>query len=174
MDAVWEVAPAHRRAELRLLTIHTALAVRDRVRAQELVEEATRGGEVCAELVSVRARLDWYRGRHAEAQEGFREAMILADAEGDGIVGAWSRIHLSGLLEWAGAVEEARAVLPIWDPAALWAKAIGAPELIAHLRGGLPLDEARLRAQAASRQYAKRQRTWFRRRMRDWAAIALP
>ena len=73
-----------------------------------------------------------------------------------------------------GALEEVRAVLPIWDPAALWAKAIGAPELIAHLRGGLPLDEARLRAQAASRQYAKRQRTWFRRRMRDWSAIALP
>ena len=73
-----------------------------------------------------------------------------------------------------GALDEVRAVLPIWDPAALWAKAIGAPELIAHLRGGLPLDEARLRAQAASRQYAKRQRTWFRRRMRDWTAIALP
>ena len=73
-----------------------------------------------------------------------------------------------------GALEEARTVLPIWDPMALWAKAIGAPELIAHLRGDLPLDEARRQAQAASRQYAKRQRTWFRRRMRDWAAIALP
>ncbi|MEZ5772985.1 MAG: tRNA (adenosine(37)-N6)-dimethylallyltransferase MiaA [Defluviimonas denitrificans] len=73
-----------------------------------------------------------------------------------------------------GALEEVRAVLPIWDPTALWAKAIGAPELIAHLRGDLPLDEARRQAQAASRQYAKRQRTWFRRRMRDWTAIALP
>ncbi len=73
-----------------------------------------------------------------------------------------------------GALEEVRAVLPIWNPTALWAKAIGAPELIAHLRGDLPLDEARLQAQAASRQYAKRQRTWFRRRMRDWTAIALP
>lgn len=73
-----------------------------------------------------------------------------------------------------GALEEVRAVLPIWDPAALWARAIGAPELVAHLRGDLPLDEARFRAQAASRQYAKRQRTWFRRRMRDWTTIALP
>jgi tRNA dimethylallyltransferase len=73
-----------------------------------------------------------------------------------------------------GALEEVRAVLPIWDPTALWAKAIGAPELIAHLRRDLPLDEARRQAQAASRQYAKRQRTWFRRRMRDWAAIDLP
>ena len=73
-----------------------------------------------------------------------------------------------------GALDEVRAVLPIWDPAALWAKAIGAPELVAHLRGDLPLDVARLQAQAASRQYAKRQRTWFRRRMRDWTTIALP
>ncbi|MCA9490486.1 MAG: protein kinase, partial [Myxococcales bacterium] len=142
VDAVWEVAPAHRRAELRLLTIHTALAVRDRVRAQELVEEATRGGEVCAELVSVRARLDWYRGRHAEAQEGFREAMILADAEGDGIVGAWSRIHLSGLLEWAGAVEEARAVLadtPPGIPRGLRAR-LEASRLALRAGAGEPID----------------------------------
>ncbi|MGB2893882.1 MAG: tRNA (adenosine(37)-N6)-dimethylallyltransferase MiaA, partial [Albidovulum sp.] len=51
---------------------------------------------------------------------------------------------------------------------ALWARAIGAPELVAHLRGELSLTEATRRAQAASRQYAKRQRTWFRARMRGW------
>ena len=67
-----------------------------------------------------------------------------------------------------GALEEARAVLPIWEPRALWARAIGAPELVAHLRGELSLAEARIRAQAASRQYAKRQRTWYRGRMADW------
>ncbi|AOZ69411.1 tRNA (adenosine(37)-N6)-dimethylallyltransferase MiaA [Rhodobacter xanthinilyticus] len=70
-----------------------------------------------------------------------------------------------------GALEEARAVLPIWEPRALWARAIGAPELVAHLRGELSLAEARIRAQAASRQYAKRQRTWFRARMGAWHKI---
>ncbi len=70
-----------------------------------------------------------------------------------------------------GALEEARAVLPIWEPRALWARAIGAPELVAHLRGELSLEEARGRAQAASRQYAKRQRTWFRARMGAWHKI---
>jgi tRNA dimethylallyltransferase len=73
-----------------------------------------------------------------------------------------------------GALEEARAMLPLWEPEALWAKAIGAPELIAHLRGELTLPEAVAAAQAASRQYAKRQRTWFRARMRGWHNIQRP
>ncbi len=67
-----------------------------------------------------------------------------------------------------GALNEARAVLPRWDPTLNAAQAIGAPELIAHLRGELTIDGAREHAIVASRQYAKRQRTWFRARMRDW------
>jgi tRNA dimethylallyltransferase len=70
-----------------------------------------------------------------------------------------------------GALDEARAMLPHWDPLLLSSKAIGAPELIAHLKGELSLDEAREAAIIASRQYAKRQRTWFRARMKDWRAI---
>ncbi|MGZ3216917.1 tRNA (adenosine(37)-N6)-dimethylallyltransferase MiaA [Paracoccus sp. T5] len=67
-----------------------------------------------------------------------------------------------------GALEEVRAMLPLWDPAQQWAKAIGAPEMIEHLRGQLTLSEAAERAIIASRQYAKSQRIWFRGRMRDW------
>jgi tRNA dimethylallyltransferase len=65
----------------------------------------------------------------------------------------------------AGALEEARANLDGWDPALPSSKAIGAPELIAHLRGQIPLAEAREKALIATRQFAKRQRTWFRARM---------
>ncbi len=67
-----------------------------------------------------------------------------------------------------GALEEARANLTGWDPALLSSKAIGAPELIAHLQGELTLEEAREAATIATRQFAKRQRTWFRSKMRDW------
>lgn len=67
-----------------------------------------------------------------------------------------------------GALEEARVALPHWDPAPPWARAIGAPELIAHLQGALSLTEAETAATQATRQYAKRQRTWFRARMCDW------
>ncbi len=71
----------------------------------------------------------------------------------------------------AGALEEVAAVLPHWAPRAPWAQAIGARDLVAHLRGEVTLAEATARAQAATRQYAKRQRTWFRARMRAWRAV---
>lgn len=67
-----------------------------------------------------------------------------------------------------GALDEVRAMHPLWDPAAQWAKAIGAPELIAHLNGASTVPQAIELSIIASRQYAKSQRIWFRGRMRDW------
>ena len=67
-----------------------------------------------------------------------------------------------------GALDEVRAALPHWQPERPWARAIGAPELVAHLRGEISLTAARDAAILASRQYAKRQRTWFRARMANW------
>ncbi|MBV0890480.1 tRNA (adenosine(37)-N6)-dimethylallyltransferase MiaA [Paracoccus sp. Z118] len=72
----------------------------------------------------------------------------------------------------SGALDEVAAMLHVWDDSAQWARAIGAPELAAHLRGELPLAEARERAVVATRQYAKSQRIWFRNRMRDWISVA--
>lgn len=71
-----------------------------------------------------------------------------------------------------GALEEVRANLATWTPANPSSKAIGAPELIAHLRGEIDLDTARAAAIAATRRFAKRQRTWFRARMKDWRWIS--
>ena len=74
----------------------------------------------------------------------------------------------------AGALDEVAANLPGFDPARPADRAIGAPELAAHLRGEITLEEARARAVVATRQYAKRQRTWFRARMGDWLKVAMP
>jgi tRNA dimethylallyltransferase len=74
----------------------------------------------------------------------------------------------------AGALEEACTELPHWDPARPSARAIGAPELIAHLKGETDLPTAIAAAKLASHQYAKRQRTWFRSRMGGWRAFAFP
>ncbi len=64
-----------------------------------------------------------------------------------------------------GLWEEARAALARADaarpPAPLGA--LGYAQAVEALRGEISRDEAVRRAQAATRQYAKRQRTWFRR-----------
>lgn len=78
----------------------------------------------------------------------------------------------------SGALEEARAALPFWPAPNTgqpppWTRAIGAPELIAHLQGKISLADATAAAILASRQYAKRQRTWFRNRMKDWGHLNL-
>ena len=78
------------------------------------------------------------------------------------------------LMLQGGALEEAQVNLHRWAQAGGAAKAIGAPELIAHVQGELSLDAAREAAVIASRQYAKRQRTWFRSNMGAWRPIALP
>lgn len=69
-----------------------------------------------------------------------------------------------------GALEEAREMLARGlDPMLPAMKAVGAPELLAHLRGDISLEEAAARAKQATRNYAKRQYTWFRNRMAGWA-----
>ncbi|SHE45918.1 tRNA dimethylallyltransferase [Loktanella atrilutea] len=68
----------------------------------------------------------------------------------------------------AGVLAEAAAIRPQWRPTDRSARAIGAAELMAHLDGEMSLTQARAAAIIATRQYAKRQRTWFRARMRGW------
>ncbi len=71
-----------------------------------------------------------------------------------------------------GALDEARANLEDWRPGLPSAKAIGAAELIAHLRGDMTLEDACSRSTILTRQFAKRQRTWFNARMKAWARIS--
>ena len=62
-----------------------------------------------------------------------------------------------------GALEEVRALLAQnLDPTLPVMRAHGVPELTAHLRGTLSLEEARHHTELATGQYTKRQATWFR------------
>ncbi|XAY81074.1 tRNA (adenosine(37)-N6)-dimethylallyltransferase MiaA [Sagittula stellata E-37] len=70
-----------------------------------------------------------------------------------------------------GALDEARENMGTWSPDLPSAKAIGAAELIAHLRGQMTLDAAIERATILTRRFAKRQRTWFKSRMSDWPRV---
>ena len=73
-----------------------------------------------------------------------------------------------------GALDECQSVLKSgWEPSLPSSKALGAAELIAYIRGECSLAEASERATIVTRQFAKRQRTWFRSKMKDWQQVTL-
>lgn len=74
-----------------------------------------------------------------------------------------------------GAVDEVRALAAMSpDAAAPVMKAIGVRELMAVDRGEMLLTDAVERAKIATRQYAKRQMTWFRNQFGpEWERIPL-
>lgn len=69
-----------------------------------------------------------------------------------------------------GALDEVRALVARdLDPDLPAMKAVGVRELAAHLAGELPLPDAVAAVKQSTRNYAKRQLTWFRNQQRDWA-----
>jgi tRNA dimethylallyltransferase len=67
-----------------------------------------------------------------------------------------------------GLLQEAKNNLPTWNKSHPSSKAIGAHELIAFLNNEISKDQLRKQIVIATRQYAKRQRTWFRSKMKNW------
>jgi tRNA dimethylallyltransferase len=67
-----------------------------------------------------------------------------------------------------GLFQEAENNLATWNNLYPSSKAIGAQELISYLRSEISIDELKEQILIATRQYAKRQRTWFRSKMKSW------
>lgn len=78
-----------------------------------------------------------------------------------------------GLMLDGGAIEEVQALMALrLDEALPVMKAIGVREIAAMLDGAMTRDEVETRGAAATRQYAKRQMTWFRNQMDEsWQRI---
>ncbi|MBS1183914.1 MAG: miaA [Proteobacteria bacterium] len=71
-----------------------------------------------------------------------------------------------------GGLDEARVFAALQlDPTLPAMKAIGVPEMMAAARGELSAEAAVEAAVTATRQYAKRQETWFRNQMADWPRL---
>ena len=71
-----------------------------------------------------------------------------------------------------GALDEVRALMDLGlSPALPVMKAVGVRELAAHLRGETAREEALDQMRQATRNYAKRQLTWFRNQMPDWDRV---
>lgn len=76
----------------------------------------------------------------------------------------------------AGFLDEVRALADAGRPIGRTAsQALGYRQLLEHLRGEATLDEAVDRAEAATRRFARRQRSWFARDPRiDWFDVSRP
>lgn len=70
-----------------------------------------------------------------------------------------------------GGVEEVAAQRYIYDPALPAHRAIGVPELMSYVNGESTLEDAKERAVISTRQFAKRQRTWMRNKMKEWHPV---
>ncbi len=98
-------------------------------------------------------------------------AKIVLEPDRDWLI---ERIHRRfRLMVEAGAVDEVEALLKLGLAPSLPAmKALGVPELGGYLAGEMSLEDAIEAGAIKSRQYAKRQSTWFRQQMISWNKVS--
>ena len=70
-----------------------------------------------------------------------------------------------------GLMDEALKNFSTWDEKNPSSKAIGAKELMAFLNDDISMEQLKEKVLIATRQYAKRQRTWFRSKMKSWKKL---
>ena len=70
-----------------------------------------------------------------------------------------------------GLLQEASKNFSTWDEKNPSSKAIGAKELMAFLNDDISMEQLKEEIVVATRQYAKRQRTWFRSKMKSWKKL---
>jgi len=75
------------------------------------------------------------------------------------------------MIERGAIEEEKRLVARDLNPALPAMKILGVREIAAYLRGEVSLDEAVAKGQQMTRNYAKRQMTWFRNRWKETAGV---
>ncbi|HEY3917968.1 MAG TPA: tRNA (adenosine(37)-N6)-dimethylallyltransferase MiaA [Stellaceae bacterium] len=150
-------------AELGGAAFRDRLAALDPVGAARLAPGDTQRLTRAYEVVRATGRplSDW----QARQEPGsLRAAAIVLQPERDALYRACDARVERMLAE--GAAEEARALLARQLPAHLPAmKAVGVRELGAWLDGRMSREQAVAAMQQATRRYAKRQYTWFRRRL---------
>ena len=152
--------------------LHAELKWRDAAAAARLMPgdraRITRALEVV--LATGRSLLDWHEQNKPASLDPARAVKIFLAPERDDLLG---RIDARfDAMMAAGALEEvrtlaARKLAP--DLPAM--KAHGVPWLVRHLEGEIKLDRAVAEAKRNTRQYTKRQGTWFRNQLPDFAWV---
>lgn len=114
-------------------------------------------------LLTGRALSWWHREADAgeDALEGVVVVLELPREELDRRIGARTARMVEG-----GLVDEVRGLLEAgYDADDPGLTGVGYREIVEHLRGEISLEEARERIETATRQYARRQLTWFRNQL---------
>jgi tRNA dimethylallyltransferase len=156
-----------------IAALHAELSARDGAAAGRLMPgdraRITRALEVV--LATGRSLTDWHRDGMTPALDPQRAVKVFLDVDRPEL---YRRIDARfDAMLMAGALEEVRALASRRLDAALPAmKAHGVPWLIRHLNGEIDLTAAVEEAKRDTRRYTKRQATWFRHQLPDWAWIA--
>ncbi|WP_373504864.1 tRNA (adenosine(37)-N6)-dimethylallyltransferase MiaA [Aestuariivirga sp.] len=148
--------------------LHQELWQRDPAMAGRLIATDRQRLVRALEVVEATGRslLDWQRdGKESAPLEGVEVERIFMEVPRDELY-MRAEQRFRQMLN-AGALEEARTVMDL-DPVLPMMKAIGLPELIAHLKGETTLEETATLATIATRNYIKRQLTWWRGQMGHW------
>lgn len=155
------------RATIRALPVadaHAALRIADPAAAARLAPaDTTRVGRALEVVRSTgRTLADWQREKHGGIADDVTLAPLTLLPDRADLLDRCDR-RLREMFA-GGALAEVAALLARVDvPAdAPVRRAIGVAEVAAHLRGDVSYDDALADAQRATRQYAKRQFTWFR------------
>jgi len=152
--------------------LHAELKWRDPAAAARLMPgdraRITRALEVV--LATGRSLLDWHDDNKPPGLDAARAAKVFLMPDLDELL---RRIDARfDAMMTAGALDEVRALAARQlDPALPAMKAHGVPWLIRHLNGEITLDRAVEEAKRDTRQYTKRQATWFRNQLPDFAWV---
>jgi tRNA dimethylallyltransferase len=152
--------------------LHAELKWRDPAAAARLMPgdraRITRALEVV--LATGRSLIDWHEANKPPGLDAARAAKVFLMPDRDAL---FRRIDARfDAMMAAGALDEVRALAARGlDPALPAMKAHGVPWLIRHLNGELALDQAIAEAKRDTRQYTKRQATWFRNQLPDFAWV---
>jgi tRNA dimethylallyltransferase len=153
--------------------LHAELAARDPAGAARLRpsdrSRVARALEVV--LATGRSLYDWHGDNKPAIVDLARAAKVFLMPERDDLL---QRIDARfDAMMAAGALDEVRTLAARkLDPSLPAMKAHGVPWLIRHLKGEIALDEAVEGGKRDTRQYTKRQATWFRNQLPDFEWVA--
>ncbi len=170
-DAIRAAARA-RLAELGNAAFHAALAGRDPVMAARLdVGNSQRLARAWEVLDATGRSLAAWQAEPLEGAVAARWLTLSLAPPREALYANCDRRFR--LMVEQGALDEVAALLALaLDPAMPAMKALGVPELAAHLRGECDLECAIAAAGRATRNYAKRQLTWFRHQLDNPQVVA--